>query len=122
MRVSARTEVNLWIVVDRHIDLFLGLCGAPIIRRWMVVWDDLDGLFNELVALIFETLAIAVLACINATTEVVILRRRRRRSDGVSVMAQSGMDGRVTYLSPSAGTTSLMRSFWLISSMRRCRV
>lgn len=27
-----------------------------------------------------------------------------------------------TYLSPSAGTTSLMRSFWLISSMRRCKV
>jgi len=43
----------------------------------VIIRDDLHGLFNLLVALIFETLAVAILACINTTTEVVILRRWR---------------------------------------------
>ena len=32
------------------------------------------------------------------------------------------MFGGIANLSPSAGTTSLIRNFWLISSIRKCNV
>ena len=78
--VSNHTEVNFWIVVDRHIDLLLRLCGTSVVRRRVVAWDGLHGLFDQLMTLFFETLLVAVLASVDTTTEVVILRRRRGRS------------------------------------------
>lgn len=50
----------------------------------MVVRDGLHGLFDQLVTLILEALAIAVLASVNTSTEVVILRRWRGRPVRVS--------------------------------------
>ena len=78
--VSNHTEVNFWIVVDRHVDLLLGLCGTSVVRRRVVARDGLHGLLDQLVALFFETLLVAVLASVDTTTEVVVLRRRRGRS------------------------------------------
>ena len=80
MRVSNHTEVNFWIVIDRHIDFLLCLGRTPVVRWWMVVWDDLHGLFDELVTLIFKTFAIAKFSCIDTATEIIVLRWRRRRS------------------------------------------
>lgn len=46
----------------------------------MVARDDLHGLLDELVALVFELFAVAILAGVHTATEVVVLRRRRWRS------------------------------------------
>lgn len=75
--VSNHTEVNFWIVVDRHVDLLLCLSRTSVVRRRVVAWDGLHGLFDQLVALFFEALLVAVLASVDTTTEVVVLRRRR---------------------------------------------
>lgn len=51
----------------------------------MVVRDDLDGLLNQLVALILELLPVSVLASIDTATEVVVLWRWRWRSRNMLV-------------------------------------
>ena len=47
----------------------------------MIVRDDLDGLFNELMTLILQTLAVPMFSRVDTTTEVVVLGRRGRRSE-----------------------------------------
>src|SRR5207253_6966506 len=66
--VSNHTEIDLWVIVNRHVDLLLGLGGPAIVRRRVVVGDGLHGPLDELVALILETLAIAVFASVDTAT------------------------------------------------------
>ena len=54
----------------------------------MVVWDDLHGLFDLLVAFILQTLTIPILAGIDTSTEVVVLWRRRWGS-GMSAVSRA---------------------------------
>jgi hypothetical protein len=75
------TEVNFWVVIDWNIDFLLCLSRAPVVCRRVVVRKRLHCLLDELVALILEALAIAELARVDTTTEVVVLRWRRRRSE-----------------------------------------
>jgi hypothetical protein len=75
--VSNHTEVNFWIVVDRHIDLFLCLCGPSVVSRRVVARDGLHGLFDQLVTLLFEALLVAVLASVDTAAKVVVLWGRR---------------------------------------------
>ena len=75
--VSNHTEVNFWVVVDRHVDLLLRLRRTSVVRRRVIARDGLHGLLDQLVALFFETLLVAVLASVDTATEVVVLRRRR---------------------------------------------
>jgi len=75
-----RTEVDFWVIVDRHIDFLLRL-SRPAVVRWRVVARDyLHRLLNKLVALILELLAVAVLARVHTLAEVVVLRWRGRRA------------------------------------------
>ena len=85
-RVSQHTEVNFRIIIDRHINLLLRLSRPSIVRRRVVVGDNLHGLFDLLVTLIFEALAIAILAGVYTTTEIIVLwgRRWRPRSARIS--------------------------------------
>ena len=78
-RVSNHTEVNFRVVVDWDVDLLLGLGGSAVVLRRMVVGDRLHGLFDKLVALVFETLAVSVLAGVDTSTVVVVLGRGRGR-------------------------------------------
>jgi hypothetical protein len=83
-RVSNHTEVNLWVVVDRHVDLLLRL-GRPLVALGrVVVGDRLHGLFDELVAFVFEALAVTVFSGVDTATVVVVLGSRRRRSVAIS--------------------------------------
>lgn len=84
-RVSNHTEVNLWVVVDWHVDLLLGLGWSSVVRRWVVARDELHGLFNQLVSLLLQALLVAILASVDTTTEVVILRSWRGRSGCVGL-------------------------------------
>jgi hypothetical protein len=77
-------EIDLWIVIDWHIDFLLCLSRPPVISRRVVVRKRLHRLFHELVALVFETLSVAELARVDTATEVVVLRRRRWRSGVLS--------------------------------------
>jgi hypothetical protein len=88
----------------------------------MIVRDDLHGLFNLLVALVLKTLAVAVFTCVDTATKVIILWRRGWRSVCLLLDSGSRSHHTRTNLSPSAGTTSSIRSFSLISWIRRCRV
>lgn len=76
-RVSNHTKVNFRIVVDGHVDLFLGLGRPAVVLGRMVVGEGLDSLLDELVALLFELLSVAVLARVDTATVVVILGRGR---------------------------------------------
>lgn len=73
-RVSNLTEVDLRVVIDRDVDLFLGLGRTTIICRRSVAWDCLDGLLDQLVALILQSLFVAIFPGIDTTTKVVVLR------------------------------------------------
>lgn len=75
------TEVNFWVVIDWNIDFLLCLSRAPVICRRVVVRKRLHRLLDKLVTLILEALAIAELARVDTTTEVVVLRWRRRGSE-----------------------------------------
>ena len=75
------TEVNFWVVIDWNIDFLLCLSRAPVVCRRVVVRKRLHRLLDELVTLILEALAIAELARVDTTTEVVVLRWRRRGSE-----------------------------------------
>ena len=55
----------------------MGLGRTSVVRGRVVVRNGLHGLFDQLVTLILEALAITVLASVDTSTEVVILRRRR---------------------------------------------
>ena len=75
-RVSNHTEVNFRVVVDRDVDLFLGLGRAAVILRRMVVGNRLHGLFDEFVTFVLEALAVSVLAGVDTSAVVVVLGRR----------------------------------------------
>ena len=82
----------------------------------MIVRNNFHSLFDLFVTLIFETLAVSVFASIDTATEIIILGRR----GGRSARKQISVDVELylvlsAYLSPSAGTTSLILSFSLIS-------
>jgi hypothetical protein len=101
----------------------------------MIVRDGLHGLLDELVPFILEALAVSVFSSVDTATVVIVLRRRRGGSvrwinlenvEARRLQQQEGNNNEnnngKTYLSPSAGTTSLILSFWLISSILRCSV
>lgn len=46
-RVSYRTEVNFWVVIDRHINLLLRLSWASVVRRWVIIRDDFHRFFQS---------------------------------------------------------------------------
>lgn len=87
----------------------------------MVARDDLHRLFDELVAFVFQPLSVTIFTRVHTTAEIVVLGRRGGRAKGswsvVINVAQGGQSS--THRSPSAGTTSLILSFWLISSTRK---
>lgn len=74
------TEVNLWIIVDWHIDLLLCLGWAAIVLWRVVVRDDLYGLLDQLVAFILQLLSVSVLASVDTATKIVVLWRWGWRS------------------------------------------
>jgi len=80
LEVSNHTEVNFRVIVDWYINFLLCLSRPTIILWWMIVRNDLHSLLDEFMALIFETLAVAELAGVNTSTEVVVLRGWRRGS------------------------------------------
>lgn len=59
----------------------------------MVVGDSLHGLFDELVAFVFEAFPVSVLARVDTATMVVVLGWRRRRSNTVRSDDQGWYDG-----------------------------
>lgn len=116
VRVSNHTEVNFRVVIDRHIDLFLGLGWPAVILWWVVVRNSLHRLLNQLVALVFESLSISVFSRVDTSAMVVVLGGWRRRSSYQEISmwenAEKSFAGTErAYLSPSAGTTSSIRSF-----------
>lgn len=85
VRVSVHTEVNLWVIIDRHVDLLLCLSRPPVVRWRVVVGNGLHRLFDELVSLVFQAFPIAMFAGVDTATKVVVLRRRRRGSRALTV-------------------------------------
>ncbi len=75
-----RTEVDFWVIIDRHIDFLLRLSRPAVVGWRVVARDDFHRLLDKLMALIFELLAVAVLARVHTLAEVVVLRRRGRRA------------------------------------------
>lgn len=68
------TEVNLWIIIDRYVDLLLCFGWTTIVCWWLIVNEGLESLLNELVAFIFEYFAVTSFTCVDSTTKVVIVR------------------------------------------------
>ena len=58
-----------------HQDFLLSLCRPSVVRRWMIVRNDLHRLLNLLVAFIFKSLSVAIFAGVDTSTEVIVLRR-----------------------------------------------
>ena len=85
-RVSYHTEVNLGIVIHRHIDFLLGFRWTPVVRWWMVVRNDFHGLLYQLMSFFFKSFAVSIFASVDTTTEVVVLRRWGRRSGSLKLV------------------------------------
>ena len=72
-RVSYHTEVNLGVIVHRHVDLLLSLGGATVILGRVVVGDRLHGLLDQFVAFVLQTLPVTVFPGIDTAAVVVVL-------------------------------------------------
>ena len=70
------TEVNLRVIIDRHVDLFGGLSRSSVIGRWVIVGDDFHRFFDEFVSFLFQTLTVASFTSVGSATEIVIRGRR----------------------------------------------
>lgn len=80
MGISDRTEVNLWIIIHRYVDLFLCLCGPSVVGWWVIVRNDFHGLLDEFVPFILKPLTVAVLSGVDTATNVIILWGGRWRT------------------------------------------
>ena len=83
------TKVNLRIVVDRNVNLFVSSCRATVISGKAVVRKQLRGFFDKLMAFPFKSLFVALLTGVCPTSLRIILRRW-----GLGTVHESQRDGR----------------------------